>query len=181
MAKIINLEEMLEIACDLKLPGYESLVLQAEAVASAVAESIATMLCVKAGPATWEGKAFAGLCARFHPAFISQACPTEIDQADSDGDWENLPAVLNDRYADTIIGDRADDYDALEIHGVRDLNEPGDVNGTCCEVDDENPQFYATYAHLKMGGIVCVGDFGTNLLAEQYARELAETYGWQYE
>lgn len=93
----------------------------------------------------------------------------------------HLPAVLNDRYAESIIGDRADDYDALEIHGVRDLNEPGDVNGTCCEVDDENPQFYATYAHLKMGGIICVGDFGTNLLAEQYARELAEKYGWQYE
>lgn len=88
MTKILSLEDMLEIACDLKLPGYESLVLEAEAVASAVAESIAIRLGVDSGPAAWEGKAFAGLCARFHPSFGGQACPTEIDQADSDGDWE---------------------------------------------------------------------------------------------
>ncbi|MDK9702506.1 MAG: hypothetical protein OEL20_05155 [Sulfuritalea sp.] len=33
--------------------------------------------------------------------------------------------VLNDRYAETVIGDQAHQYDALEVHGVRDLDEAG--------------------------------------------------------
>lgn len=90
--------------------------------------------------------------------------------------------VLNDRYADSIIGDRGACYDGLEIQGVRDLNLPGDPSGTCCEVDNENPQFYSVYAHLipegDNGGIECVGDFGTHALAVEYAVELGQQYGW---
>lgn len=90
--------------------------------------------------------------------------------------------VLNDRYAESIVGDRFSHYDALEVHGVRDLHAPGDPDGTCCEVDDENPQFYSVYVHIKhdrnAGGVECVGDFGVHALALAYANELAQRYRW---
>lgn len=86
--------------------------------------------------------------------------------------------ALNDRYGETIIGERHDEYDALEIQGVRDHNLPGDPEGSCCEVDNENPQFFSVYAHLREGGVECVGDFATHILAETYAKELATKYNW---
>ena len=87
-------------------------------------------------------------------------------------------APMNSRYAETIIGNSPDAYDALEVHGVRDLNCPGHPAGTACEVDDENPQFVSVYAHLKGGGVECVGDFATHTLAAEYAAELSKQYGW---
>lgn len=86
--------------------------------------------------------------------------------------------AFNARYADSIIGERFDDYDALEIQGVRNLNDQDDPDGTCCEVDNENSQFISVFAHCKQGGVECVGDFATHLLAEQYANELGAQYGW---
>lgn len=53
-----------------------------------------------------------------------------------------------------------------------------DLASTACEVDNENPQFFSVYVHLKEGGVECVGDFGTHLLAGQYAKELSMKYGW---
>ena len=95
---------------------------------------------------------------------------------------EDAVLVLNDRYADSIIGEQPDRYDAVEIHGVRDQHAPGDPLGTWCEMDDENPQFFSVYVHFKpsatTGGVECVGDFETHLMAEQYAKELGEKYGW---
>ena len=85
--------------------------------------------------------------------------------------------VLNDRYGDAIIGERRDCYDGLEIQGVRDFSPPGDPHGTFCEVDNENPQFFSVYAHLKEGGVESVGDFGECVLAATYAQELATKYG----
>jgi hypothetical protein len=90
--------------------------------------------------------------------------------------------ILDDRYADAIIGDRVADYDALEIQGVRNLNALDDPAGTCCEVDNENPQFFSVYAHLRQdgqkGGVECVGDFANYASANSYAWELAEQYQW---
>ena len=87
-------------------------------------------------------------------------------------------SVLNDGYADTIIGDRHEAYDALEVQGVRDINSPDDQGGSCCEVDNENPQFFSVYAHLKEGGVECVGDFATHILANAYATKLATKHRW---
>lgn len=95
---------------------------------------------------------------------------------------EEAVLVLNDGYADSIIGEQPDRFDAFEIHGVRDQHAPGEPLGTCCEIDDENPQFFSVYVHLKpsatSGGVECVGDFETHLLAERYAKELGDKYGW---
>lgn len=89
-----------------------------------------------------------------------------------------INADLNDRYADVIIGDRAEAYDAIEIQGVRNLNEEGDPMGTSIEVDTENPQFYSVYVRIKSGEAECVGDMGTHALAQAYANELHVKHGW---
>ena len=88
------------------------------------------------------------------------------------------PGELNDRYAGTIIKDSPEDYDALEIQGVRDFHAPNDPQGTCVEVDNEDPQFFSVYAHLVAGGVECVGDFGSHALADAYAKDLAMQYSW---
>lgn len=90
----------------------------------------------------------------------------------------HMPPVINERYADSIIGNRVQNYDALEIQGVINLLGPDDPEGTCYEVNNANPEIFSVYAHLKTGGVECVGDFGTHLLAEQYAKELSLKYGW---
>jgi hypothetical protein len=82
-------------------------------------------------------------------------------------------------YAETIIQDPAD-YDALEIQGVRDLaGELGIKDGsTCCEVDNERPQFFSVYAHLVEGGVDCIGDFAHVEEAQSYAGTIASQHGW---
>lgn len=89
-----------------------------------------------------------------------------------------MPADLNDKYADTIIGNRVSEYDALEVHGVRDLNDVNSPKGTACEVNDLNPQFYSVYAHAIEGGVESVGDFGTHRMAVDYAGELSHKHQW---
>ena len=91
---------------------------------------------------------------------------------------EEKATVLNDRYAERIIGDRHAEYDAIEIQGVRDLNLPGDPQGTCCEVNNDRPQFYSVYVHWTEGGVECVGDMETLALAKEYADELSAQYRW---
>ncbi len=89
-----------------------------------------------------------------------------------------VTADLNYPYDDVIIGDRAADYDGIEIQGVRNLYENNDPRGTCIEIDADNPQFFSVYIHIKNGGVECVGDFGTHALAQAYANELHVKYGW---
>ena len=91
---------------------------------------------------------------------------------------EEQKVALNDRYGEAIIGIRQDEYDAIEINGVRDQHMPGDAQGTCCEVDNETPQFFSVYAHLKEGGVECIGDFEAHTMAVVYANELAKQYDW---
>jgi hypothetical protein len=90
--------------------------------------------------------------------------------------------VMDDRY-DNLITGNAHLFDAIEVHGVRDINLPGDTAGTFCEVNDENPQFYSVYLHYisewDHGCIECVGDHATHELALCYANDLSAMYGWR--
>lgn len=86
-------------------------------------------------------------------------------------------ATMNDRYADAVDFN-PNEYDAIEIHGVRDFSPPGDTSGTCCEVCDDDPQFFSVYGHCKAGGVECLGDHGRYLLAVSYAVELSGKYTW---
>jgi hypothetical protein len=87
-------------------------------------------------------------------------------------------AKLNDRYADSIIKDKSSDFDAVEIHGVRNLHAPDDPAGTRYEIDNDDPEMISVYVHCVEGGIDCVGDFGSYVLASAYAKELSNQYNW---
>jgi hypothetical protein len=79
------------------------------------------------------------------------------------------PATIFDRYADSIIGCFSCHYDAFEVHGVRDFAS-GTDEGTGYEIDNLTPTSFSVYAHLKDGGLDCVGDFGKYEDAVQYGR-----------
>jgi hypothetical protein len=81
-------------------------------------------------------------------------------------------------YAESIII-YPNEYDQLEIHGVSE--EPDGYGGTACEINDENPEFYSVYAHLKEGGVECIGDFRTPADAMAYASGYSVRYGWPIE
>lgn len=88
------------------------------------------------------------------------------------------PEVMAESDSESFIAARAETFDALEIHGVRDLNEPNDPQGTFCEVDEDNPGFFSVYAHLIEGGIECLGDFPDHDHALRYANEIGQKFGW---
>jgi hypothetical protein len=74
-------------------------------------------------------------------------------------------------YAETIM-DYPALYDAIEVQGVsKDEDE-------ICEVDNDNPQFFSTYAHLREGGVECIGDFATAADALEYGLGIAGRYSW---
>lgn len=97
-------------------------------------------------------------------------------QAANEADTQPLSESMNDRFAEKVIGDRAVDYQELELQGVRKSSDGA------CTVSNEDPQFFSVYARLKpVGddrGVACVGDFGTYALAREYANELAQRHGW---
>lgn len=86
---------------------------------------------------------------------------------------------VNSRYADSIIGGNSSAYDAVEVHGVRNINDPNDSDKTHYEVDDENPELYSVYLHCVSGGTECVGDFTTHERALTYANELSVMHSWR--
>lgn len=86
-------------------------------------------------------------------------------------------AEIFDRYADSVVGCYAHLYDAVEVHGVRNLVSAAD-DGTCYEIDNINPTSFSVYVHIKDGGLDCVGDFGKYGDAAQYGAEVSGQYGW---
>lgn len=89
---------------------------------------------------------------------------------------ESLEAIY-DRYADSVIGCYAHHYDAVEVHGVRNLAAGGD-DATCYEIDNIAPTSFSVYVHLKDGGLDCVGDFSEYADVVQYSAEVSAEYGW---
>jgi hypothetical protein len=90
---------------------------------------------------------------------------------------EPCKKIYSRDYDPTLPGWNPKNFDAIEVHGVADLG-PDEQGSTICEMNDENPQFYAVYLHLAAGGVDCVGDFSDFADAEQYAGELCATYRW---
>ncbi|RYY74524.1 MAG: hypothetical protein EOO52_13245 [Gammaproteobacteria bacterium] len=83
------------------------------------------------------------------------------------------------RYHLSIIGDKPWQYNGIEVHGVRDIHtDQDDREGTCFEIDDDDPELYSVYLHCVAGGIDCVGDFSLLLDAKKYARDLELLYSW---
>jgi hypothetical protein len=76
-----------------------------------------------------------------------------------------------------VIGCFARHYDAVEVHGVRNL-APITDNGTCYEIDNLTPTSFSVYVHLKDGGLECVGDFVKYDDAVLYGAVVSAEYGW---
>lgn len=81
-----------------------------------------------------------------------------------------------ERYAERIIAGVPGEYDTIEIQGVRRYQTGADSYEY--EVDNENPEAYSAYLHMKEGGVECVGDFTLRQHAVDYALELSKHYGW---
>ena len=70
------------------------------------------------------------------------------------------------------------DYDAVEIHGVRDIGVSIVLGDIISEMNDENPEFYSVYWHLKTGGVECVSDHPDYAGALQLAELDHSALGW---
>jgi len=92
-----------------------------------------------------------------------------------------MPQLGGEKYAESIINGRPEDFDGVEVHGVREeMDVDADHDTIHCEVDDDNPEFFSVYGHLVRGGVECFGDFPTKAEAEAYAAELLVEYeGWK--
>ncbi|WP_423378741.1 hypothetical protein [Burkholderia sp. LMG 32019] len=87
----------------------------------------------------------------------------------------SLPAI---RYATRLIRNVPGQFDAVEIHGVRQFHDADDPSRTCCEVDDDDPEFFSVYLHCVSGGVACCADLPTHRKALRYAKAIARRYGW---
>ena len=88
MTKQLTLDEMLEVLILMKDPIAPRLKAHIENLGSAMAELIALRLGVAAGPATFQGTAFAGTCAPFAPRFPGQRCPEPLCSFDA-SEWDS--------------------------------------------------------------------------------------------
>jgi len=75
MTKQLTVDEMLEILISTNHPAANGFKAIIEAAGTAMADTIAKTLGVTAGPATFQGTAFAGTCAPFKPAYPKPAMP----------------------------------------------------------------------------------------------------------
>lgn len=91
MAKQLSLDEMLEVLLQCDQPRGEQYLTLVETLGCMLAADVAKALRVTAGPATFQGTAFAGTCAPFFPAFEGQSVPALLATYDVDGEWEIDP------------------------------------------------------------------------------------------
>ena len=82
MTKQLTLDEMLDCLITINHPTARISQAIIEATGTIMADTIATALGITAGPATFEGTAFAGTCAPFAPAFPDQPCPAPLSLYD---------------------------------------------------------------------------------------------------
>lgn len=102
-------------------------------------------------------------------------------EEEQDDEQEFVSSEVNSRYADSIIAGKPSAYDAIEVHGVRNINDPDDSSEVHYEIVDvgDEPDLYSVYLHCVDGGIDCVGDFSTHENALAYAKELSSLYSWE--
>lgn len=83
--------------------------------------------------------------------------------------------VIFDRYAGDVIAGAPDQFDAIEIQGVRLVSGSQDEY----TIDNVNPTMTSVYLHQKEGGVQCCGDFTEREQAQLYAAELSAEYHWR--
>ncbi|MDN8037885.1 hypothetical protein [Burkholderia vietnamiensis] len=86
-----------------------------------------------------------------------------------------LPAI---RYINRLIRNAPHQFDAIEIHGVRQFPDASDPARRYCEVDNDHPSFFSVYLHLVKGGVTCCADLPTHRVARHCAAVVARRHGW---
>lgn len=91
MAKILNLDDMLELASEV-LPEaeFEQHVFAIESAATALAGHLARHFNLRTTHADFQA-GFGGLCAPFWPSSPDQRCPEVLHQYDEGGDFQPEP------------------------------------------------------------------------------------------
>ena len=85
--KILDVNDLLDAAKSVDLPGFDKHLEAIEAAVDALAEDIAAHFQICHVSTAYE-PGFGGLCAEFAPEYEGQECPDEIDEGDPDGEWE---------------------------------------------------------------------------------------------
>lgn len=88
MGKQLKLDEMLEVLTRLNHPQAVGLTAALESIGTHMANIIGEELCIRTDAATFQGLAFAGLCAPFFPRFDGQPVPEVLEDIDEGADWE---------------------------------------------------------------------------------------------
>ncbi|WP_152889628.1 hypothetical protein [Burkholderia cenocepacia] len=86
-----------------------------------------------------------------------------------------LPVI---RYINRLIRNAPSQFDAVEIHGVRQFPDTSDPARRYCEMDDDHPSFFSVYLHFVTGGVTCCADLPTHLVALHCAGAVARRHGW---
>ncbi|WP_227874045.1 hypothetical protein [Cupriavidus metallidurans] len=81
-------------------------------------------------------------------------------------------------YGGTLIQEEPEQFDAVEVHGVRSYPDTSDPARTCCVVGDDNPAFFSVYLRHVEGGVMCCADLPTHDTALRYARSVARHHSW---
>ena len=87
MGKVLNVNDMLELAEEQRIPGHEKLIAKMEKVATELADAIAAHYGIAVTDDTDFQNGFGGLCATFVSAKKGQRCPKAIHEKDEGGDW----------------------------------------------------------------------------------------------
>ncbi|SEU40112.1 hypothetical protein SAMN03159335_06195 [Burkholderia cepacia] len=136
------------------------------------------------GVSPWETASTIGFALEAEPNAGANALGTEYVAllrealAAKKAESRSISEATDERFADGIIGNRPERFDALEIQGVREFVDPCNPDASFCEVDNESPQFFSVYVHYRTGGVECVGDHGSHDLATTYANALSQAHGW---
>jgi hypothetical protein len=87
MSKILDVNELLDLAQDIELPHFDKHLYRLEEEVRMLTAAIADHLEISHTGANWE-RDFGGLCGVFKPRQIGQPIPKAMKEYDTGGDWE---------------------------------------------------------------------------------------------
>jgi hypothetical protein len=87
MSKILDVNELLDLAQDIDLPHFEHHMQRLEEGARMLTAAIADHLDIAHTGADWE-RGFGGLCGVFKPKEEGQPMPEAMKEYDTGGDWD---------------------------------------------------------------------------------------------
>lgn len=97
MAKILTLDEMLQVLINMGDPSAQAFKESLEATGTLMAQVIGERAGVAWRPAAFESVDLAGTCSCFGPAMADEPVPAALEPFDRGGDWEVMTREGVDR------------------------------------------------------------------------------------